>query len=261
MPSIELGFIGFVVGTLIGLTGVGGGVLMTPILIMVMGVQPSVAIGTDLLYAAITKVVGAIQHWDLKTVDLGIAAALAAGSIPAVLTGTYLVKIIKESFGNGAESVLSQILAGTLILVALVMLGRVLLNRAFQPQRMGAAPLAPSRRKMLTVLLGLVSGLLVGLTSIGAGSLIMLFLVVLYASPAKQLVGTDLFHAAILASIAALGHLLVGDVSLPIAGMLLTGSIPGVLIGSRISARVPDSALRLGIAVMLIISGVRLIGA
>jgi uncharacterized protein len=260
MVNIELGLIGLLIGTLVGLTGVGGGVLMTPILILVMGFPPSTAIGTDLFYAAITKIVGAVQHWNLKTVDLGIAASLAAGSVPAVLIGTYLVKLIKESGGASAENTLSQILAAALILVAVVMLGRMFLGRLStgKPKR---APISMSRRHVLTMALGFVSGLLVGLTSIGAGSLIMLFLVVLYASPAKQLVGTDLFHAAILASIAALGHLLVGDVSLPVAGMLLTGSIPGVLIGSRISAHVPDSVLRMGIAVMLIISGVRLIGA
>jgi uncharacterized protein len=260
MVNIELGLIGLLIGTLVGLTGVGGGVLMTPILIIVIGIPPSTAIGTDLFYAAITKIVGAAQHWNLKTVDLGIAVALATGSIPAVLIGTYLVKVIKESGGAAAESTLSQILAAALILVALVMLGRMFLGRLStgEPNRI---PMPRSRQRILTTLLGFVSGLLVGLTSIGAGSLIMLFLVVLYASPAKQLVGTDLFHAAILASIAALGHLLVGNVSLPVAGMLLTGSIPGVLIGSRISARVPDSVLRFGIAVMLIISGVRLVGA
>jgi uncharacterized protein len=142
-----------------------------------------------------------------------------------------------------------------------VMLGRLFLARRAAPGLDGASSMSKSRQRIFTVLLGFVSGLLVGLTSIGAGSLIMLFLVILYAMPAKHLVGTDLFHAAVLASIAAIGHLLVGNVNLPVAGMLLTGSIPGVLIGSRISARVPDSVLRFGIAVMLIISGIRLIGA
>jgi uncharacterized protein len=261
VANIELSLIGLLIGTLVGLTGVGGGVLMTPILIIVMGIPPSTAIGTDLFYAAITKIVGAAQHWNLKTVDLGIAASLATGSIPAVLIGTYLVKIIKESGGDAAENILSQILAAALILVALVMLGRLFLARRAAPGLDGASSMSKSRQRIFTVLLGFVSGLLVGLTSIGAGSLIMLFLVILYAMPAKHLVGTDLFHAAVLASIAAIGHLLVGNVNLPVAGMLLTGSIPGVLIGSRISARVPDSVLRFGIAVMLIISGIRLIGA
>jgi hypothetical protein len=202
----------------------------------------------------------AIQHWNLKTADLGNAASLAAGSIPAVLIGTYLVKIIKESGGDAAERILNQILAAALLLVTLVMLGRMFLGW-LSTGKSNRAPFSKSRQRIFTVLLGFVSGLLVGLTSIGAGSLIMLFLVVLYALPAKQLVGTDLFHAAILASIAALGHLLVGNVSLPVAGMLLSGSIPGVLVGSQIGVGVPDSLLRFGIAVMLIISGIRLIGA
>jgi uncharacterized membrane protein YfcA len=176
----------------------------------------------------------AIQHWDLKTADLGNVASLAAGSIPAVLIGAYLVKIIKESGGDAPERILSQILAAALLLVALVMLGRMFLGR-LSTGKSNRAPFSKSRQRIFTVLLGFVSGLLVGLTSIGAGSLIMLFLVVLYALPAKQLVGTDLFHAAILASIAALGHLLVGNVSLPVAGMLLSGSIPGVLVGCQIS--------------------------
>ena len=261
MANIELTLIGLLIGTLVGLTGVGGGVLMTPILIIVMGISPSTAIGTDLFYAAITKIVGAAQHWNSKTVDLGIAASLAGGSIPAVLIGTYLVKIIKESGGDAAENILSQILATALILVALLMLGRMLLGRLSNGNSARALPASKSQQRIFTVLLGFASGLLVGLTSIGAGSVIMLFLVVLYALPAKRLVGTDLFHAAILASIAAFGHLLAGNVNLPVAGMLLTGSIPGVLVGSRISARVPDRMLRFGIAVMLIISGIRLIGA
>jgi uncharacterized membrane protein YfcA len=257
--NIELSLIGLLIGTLVGLTGVGGGVLMTPILIIVMGIPPSVAIGTDLFYAAITKIVGAAQHWNLKTVDVGIAASLATGSIPAVLIGTWLVKIIKESGGDAAENILSQILAAALIVVALVMLSRMVIGR-LSTKPHNETPISRSRQKLFTVVLGFASGLLVGLTSIGAGSLIMLFLVMLYALPAKQLVGTDLFHAAILASIAALGHLLVGNVNLQVAGMLLVGSIPGVLIGSRISARVPESVLRFGIAVMLIVSGIRLIG-
>jgi uncharacterized protein len=260
MWNLELGVIGLIIGMLVGLTGVGGGVLMTPILIIVVGIPPSVAIGTDLFYSAITKALGAAQHWNLKTVDLDIVATLAAGSIPAVLVGTYLVKLIKEAGGAAAENTLSQILAAALILVALVMLSRMFLGRLVTDTS-GKTTLSPSRQRILTLLLGLLAGLLVGLTSIGAGSLIMLFLVVLYALPARQLVGTDLFHAAILAGVAAAGHLLVGNVNLPVAALLLSGSIPGVLIGSRIGARLPDRVLRVGIAVMLIISGIRLIGA
>jgi uncharacterized membrane protein YfcA len=121
--------------------------------------------------------------------------------------------------------------------------------------------MSQGRQKALSVLLGLTSGLLVGLTSIGAGSVVMLFLVILYSLPAKQLVGTDLFHAAILASVGAMGHLVMGTVSWSLAGSLLLGSIPGVVIGSRISARVPDSALRAVMAITLFISGIRLIVA
>lgn len=259
MANIELALIGLAVGTLVGLTGVGGGVLMTPILIIVVGISPALAIGTDLFYAAITKTVGAAQHWNLRNVDLEIVVSLAIGSVPAVLIGTYLVKLINESGGATTESVLKQILAGALILVALVMLGRLLLGRFFS-EKIKFAPLSRTRRRIFSTVLGFISGLLVGLTSVGAGSLIMLFLVILYALPAKQLVGTDLFHAAILASIAALGHLWVGNVNLPVAGILLIGSIPGVLIGSRMSARIPDHVLRFGIAVMLIVSGLRLFG-
>lgn len=260
MPNLELTFIGFAVGALIGLTGVGGGVLMTPILIFTMGIPPSIAIGTDLLYAAITKTIGAIQHLDLETVDSSIVACLAIGSVPAVLVGTSLVKVIKELKGDAAENILTQILAGTLILVAIVMVTRIVLNRRMDSQAVTKSALSPSRRRMFTVLLGVASGLLVGLTSIGAGSLVMMFLVLLYAMPSKRLVGTDLLHAAILASIAALGHLLAGNVDMSVATMLLLGSIPGVILGSRLSVRVPDNVLRLMLALALIFSGIRLIG-
>ncbi len=261
ISNLELALMGLLVGTLIGMTGVGGGVVMVPILVMVMRVPPSIAIGTDLLYASLTKWAGALQHWQMQTVNFEIASFLLVGSLPSALVGTFLVKIIKEWGGGSAENILNRILAGTLILVAAMMLTRIFVHRTNDRHPNVAAPSSRQRRRIWTVLLGAATGLVVGLTSIGAGSLVMVFLVILYSAPAKQLVGTDLFHAAILATVAALGHLFVGNADLRLAAWLSVGSIPGVILGSRLSAWMPDNALRLLLALALFFSGVRLTGA
>jgi uncharacterized protein len=251
--------VGFVVGTLVGLTGVGGGALMTPILIAVFHIPPSIAIGTDLVNASFTKIVGAVQHWRQGTVKLRIVGLLALGSVPAAVVGVGVVKTLKDAMGPAGESVLTVILAWTLILVAILMVVRLLVVRRKSADGIRPRHMEPRRRDVVTVFLGVVAGFLVSLTSVGAGSIIMVFLVAMYLSPAKRLVGTDVVHAALLASVAALGHIWAGDVSFPIAGALLLGSLPGVLVGSRLTVRMPDVVLRIVLALTLIFSGMRLI--
>lgn len=255
----NLVLVGLGIGALVGLTGVGGGSLMTPILIVFFRLPPSVAIGTDLVYAAITKTVGAAQHFRQGTVDSKIVRNLAMGSVPAAIVGVGLVRVIRTTWGDGGETVLTIILAWTLIVVALVMLARILFG-----ERLGSLGnqkwiRSAHKRQVLTVILGLVAGLFVSLTSVGAGSIVMVLLVVIYAVSASRLVGTDLVHAALLACVAALGHLWAGDVNWTVAGTLLVGSIPGVLLGSRVSLKLPDTVLRVALALTLIFSGMRLI--
>ncbi len=257
-PSEIIG-LGFIVGGLIGLTGVGGGVLTTPLLILLFGVQPSVAIGTDLFYAAATKLTGAIKHWRQGTVDLKLAVLLGAGSLPAAVTGIVAAKIIKDEMGREIEPIITRVLAWVCILVALTLVLRVLAERTRTTGGSKSPDPANRRMRLSILILGAVTGVLVGLTSIGAGSILMVFLTMLYQMPMKRLVGTDLFHAAILAGVCALGHVWAGDVDFTLAGLLLMGSVPGVILGSRMSIRIPDVALRVSVALILGLSGTRLL--
>jgi uncharacterized membrane protein YfcA len=257
--QFNLVWVGFGIGVLVGLTGVGGGALMTPILIVVFRLPPSLAIGTDLVNAAFMKILGAYQHWRQGTVKVRIVITLALGSVPAAVLGVGVIKLLKEAMGNAGEAVLTLILAWTLILVSAIMILRVVLARLTQTAVVHEPRPKPRHRKLVTIILGLGAGILVSLTSVGAGSIVMVFLVALYTASAKRLVGTDIVHAAILASVSALGHLWAGNVDFGVAAMLLTGSLPGVLLGSRLSVRMPDMLLRVVLALTLMFSGMRLI--
>jgi len=256
----EIVGLGFLVGGLIGLTGVGGGVLMTPMLIIVFRVPPSIAVGTDLFCASLTKIAGAARHWRLENVDVHLAAALSAGSLPGSLCGIAAAKKVKDVMGAAVEPLISSVLAWVCIVVASIMMLRLVAGAWWPKGIRDEGDGAPSRRsRTWTVVLGAVTGLLVGLTSIGAGSIVMLFLATMYTMPARRLVGTDIFHAAILASVSALGHLWAGDVDFSLAALLLVGSVPGVLLGSRASIRIPDPALRASVALVLVFSGAKLL--
>ncbi len=251
--------LGFTVGGLIGLTGVGGGVLMTPVLILFFGVQPSTAIGTDLVYAALTKLTGAIKHWRQGTVELKLAAVLSAGSLPTSLCGIFVAASVKKTLGRAVEPVITAALAWVCILVAVMMVFHILADRGALLGGGKGLGLSGRGLQISTFILGVVTGVLVGLTSIGAGTIVMIFLTMLYRMPARQLVGTDLVHAAVLASVSALGHLWAGNVDLSLAGTLLLGSIPGVILGSRMSVRIPEAVLRVSIALIMAFSGMRLL--
>lgn len=250
--------LGFAIGVLVGLTGIGGGALMTPLLILVGSVRPVIAVGTDLLYGAITKAVGSFLHYRQRTVDLSIALRLGMGSIPAALLGVALIDWIKGGAENGAiDRFISRALGAVLMLVALS-----LLVRPFQRQGSSGdtGPLRHSgRQRWLTVVLGAGIGFLVGLTSVGSGSLIAASLVVVYPElPLRRVVGTDIFHATFLAAAAGLAHWRVGTVDLPLLGGLLMGSIPGVWLGSRLAVTVPEKVLRLVLATVLLGIGYKL---
>jgi uncharacterized membrane protein YfcA len=245
--------LGLFVGILVGLTGVGGGALLTPLLILVVGVRPVVAVGTDLAFAAVTKLVGAWQHTRHGTSDRRLVWGLAIGSVPGALLGTRLVSIFAAADATGTDLLLTHIL-GTALLVA----SGASLLRAAGLSWVSEAGTNPGG--VATATLGLGIGVLVGFTSIGAGSLLMAAFALFYKRlPAAQAVGTDVMHGAVLAAVAALAHGSAGRIELPMLVSLLTGSLPGVLIGGWLCSRLPGRPLRVGIAAMLAITGVRLL--
>lgn len=250
---------GFGVGLLVGMTGVGGGALMTPLLVLLFGVVPTTAVGTDLWFAALTKTVGGAVHGRSGTVDWEVFRRLCAGSLPAaVLTLLALYALGANKVGG----ILIQALGAVLILTALAML----FKKAFHAfgQRLRTRLPADFKRAQpaLTVLAGAILGVLVSLTSIGAGALGAVMLVYLYPFRMKpsRLVGTDIVHAIPLTMVAGSGHLLMGNVDFALLGLLLVGSIPGILVGSLLSTRAPEAVLRGAIALTLVAAGVKMMG-
>jgi uncharacterized membrane protein YfcA len=248
-------FSGVVVGCLVGLTGVGGGSLMTPLLILLFGVYPATAVGSDLLYAAVTKVVGTAVHGQHGSVDWRITRRLAAGSVPAVLL--TLAALTQWPSSGHQSHVLSVTLGVVLLLTAIVLLARKALLGLL------AAPierLSPAQIKAATVATGAVLGCLVTLTSVGAGALGMTMLLLLYPrSPVVRLVGSDIAHAVPLTLLAGFGHWFLGDVNFGLVGSLLLGSVPGVVVGSLLSFRLPELLLRLLLAAVLLVAASQLL--
>lgn len=251
---------GFGVGFLVGMTGIGGGSLMTPIMILFLGIRPTIAVGTDLIFGAITKVFGSTIHYRQKTVNLPIVFFLALGSVPSSLLGVHLVSVIKTRYGTLVDAFVMKILGITLILVAITMVLRVFFPSKQVRSEEWTLSDYPIKKRAMTVLLGGVVGFLVGLTSVGSGSLIVPVLLALFPRlSTKNIVGTDLFHAAILVSVAGLAHLGSGNVQVSVVFSLLIGSLPGVLLGSKMNMRVPEKVLRPTLASMLMLTGLKLI--
>jgi len=256
MPDFRFSLAGFFVGLLVGQTGVGGGSLMTPLLVLLFGIHPATAVGTDLLYAALTKTVGTAAHGLHGTVNWHITGLLAAGSVPSTLL-TLLLMTRFETMGSGSARLLSVALGVALVLTAVALLARrhVL---AFSARRMDA--LTPRQVAGLTILTGAILGVLVTLSSVGAGALGVTVLVMLYRRlPLQTIVGSDIAHAVPLTLIAGVGHWLVGSVDFDMLGSLLVGSIPGIIIGTLMSVRMPDRVLRPILAVTLLMVGGKLI--
>jgi uncharacterized membrane protein YfcA len=235
---------GLGVGILIGLTGIGGGSLMTPLLILVVGVQPVVAIGTDLAYGAITKTVGGWRHLRKGTVDLGVSKWLAFGSVPGALAGVFLLERLDLDV-----TVVLALVAGALMVVSLAVLARAVFARA--PRERATVPLT-ARSKAGAVSIGLVLGLVLGLTSVGSGALIGPALILLFRLTPRRVVGTDVFHAAILLWAAGLAHWIGGNVDFGLMGTILLGSVPGVWIGTALVDRVPVGFLRPALGCVLL---------
>ena len=236
---------------------------MTPFLVAVVGVPPATAVGTDMVYATATKFTGSVQHYRQRSVNLEIAIFLGIGSIPAGLLGVATLEWMEHAFDPAMlKSVMITIIALTLVLVG----GSLIYREYFMPARAapkpgvwdGKSPMS-RRRRAYTVLFGATGGYLVGLTSIGSGSVMAVILLLLYPIAPAVIVGTDIAHATVLSLVVGIAHMTQGNVNFGLAGTLLLGSIPGVLIGSRVAPRLPGKPLKTILAAMLIFVGVRLL--
>jgi uncharacterized membrane protein YfcA len=250
---------GLVVGFTVGLTGMGGGALMTPILVLLFNIDPLAAVSSDLVASFVMKPVGASVHLRRGTVDLRLVRWLVIGSVPSGFLGVLLLR----TFGNGAgvQDLLKKLLGAALILAASTIVAKILVQRRRGTATSGGlADLVI--RPLPTIAIGVIGGLVVGMTSVGSGSLMIVLLLVLYPSlKASQLVGTDLVQAIPLVGAASLGHLLFGDFKLGLTGALLVGALPGVYVGARMSAKAPDHLIRPVLVVVLAVSALKLLGA
>jgi uncharacterized membrane protein YfcA len=249
---------GFGVGVLVGTTGMGGGSLMTPLLILIFGVKPVLAIGTDLIYGAVTKTVGGWRHFRQGTVDMGISAWLAVGSIPGALVGVVALNRLHRAYGPSFDTTVLVLVAAALLITAVAVLMRALfLPRVVARERETVA--LETRHKAVAVVTGLVIGFVLSVTSAGSGSLIAIVLIVAYRLTPRRVVGTDVFHAAILLWVAGLAHMASGNVDLGLAANILVGSVPGVWLGTHLSGRLPDSGLRPALGIVLLAAGLSLL--
>jgi uncharacterized protein len=252
--------IGLIVGFLIGLTGMGGGALMTPLLLWTGWVAPTVAVGTDLVWNALTKTVGATVHYRHQNVNLRLVCKLASGSVPGALLGLYLLGLLKKTAGVGyVDHLMVRLLGGTLIVVAIgIILKRYV--RGWFPAIAAQSATKENLKGWQVPLLGFVVGVLVSFTSVGSGSLIVTTLLLMFPGERlNQLVGSDVFHGVLLVGVAAIGHWHLGDVNLSLVSVLLLGSVPGVWLGSFIASRIPEVTLGPAVATVLFVTGVKLL--
>jgi uncharacterized membrane protein YfcA len=247
---------GFVVGLLVGLTGVGGGSLMTPLLVLLFGIHPSIAVGTDLLYAAVTKSVGTAVHGANRSVEWRVVGRLAAGSAPTTIA-TGLLLYWLGAGGDGSHRLMSFVLGIAVLITAALLLGRSWILAYFGSR---LSPGGPRHAGGLTILTGAVLGVLVTLSSVGAGALGVTALFLLYPRmPIARIVGSDIAHAVPLTLLAGAMHWLIGSVDWHLLLSLLTGSIPGIIVGSMLAVRVPDRVIRPMLACVLLLVGGRLV--
>jgi len=248
---------GLGIGLLVGMTGMGGASLMTPLLIIVFGISPVTAIGTDIFYAAVTKTVGGVQHLRLKTVHRGIAFWLAVGSVPSAIAGVYVIELLQRSYGEDLDKLVLGMLGGALLVVGVATLLRSVFFKDVIAERYAIH--LYRRHIIAAVVTGAVTGFVIGLTSAGSGTLIAIALIAIFRLTPQRVVGTDIFHAAVLLWAAGIAHWVGGNVDFVLAGNILLGSVPGVLLGGLLSVRVPQGLLRRALAVVLIASGVTLV--
>ncbi len=248
---------GLLIGVLVGLTGMGGGALLTPILVILFGFKPTYAVGTDILHGAIFKTFGAVRHRRLGTVHARLTFWMFLGSGPMSLLGVFAAGRLEHAYGSGVQSAEGYAIGAALVLGAIGLIAKTFVKRGVQPSD---APFILQRKdRVRAVAIGAVFGFIVGLTSVGSGTFFGLVMVMIYPLTVAKIVGTDIFHASALLWVAGIGHLVQGNVDVRAMLWLLLGSVPGIWIASRFTVRVPDDALRLGLAGVLALSGVKLL--
>jgi uncharacterized membrane protein YfcA len=253
--SVGIIVMGLLIGFMVGLTGVGGAALLTPVLIL-LGISPSIAVGTDLIYNSITKLFGSIQHWRQKTINFKLVKYLAIGSVPSAICAVVVLHLF-DSFFDNQEVIIKHALGYVLILVALATLIKTFIKNKLEWNTFQKKPIHEKRG--VTICIGALLGFIVGLTSIGSGSLFALVMIYLYRMSPSELVGTDIAHAFLLVTAAGIMHAGIGNVDYLLMVNLLIGSIPGVILGSTLSSKLPTKPLRTIMAIMILISGIKLI--
>ena len=248
---------GLFTGLLVGMTGMGGGSLMTPILVFLFGIPPATAIGTDIAHGAAFKTVGAVQHRRMGNVRARLAGWMLVGSMPASLLGVWLNVQLTDRYGDGAKSVMGQVLGAALLFGAVGLIAKSLV----QSEGPAGDPdwQLTNRDRVAAILIGTFGGFVVGLTSVGSGVFFGLTLLVVFPLRAHKVVGTDIFHAAVLLYVAGAAHWAAGNIDFGILFWLLLGSIPGVLIGGRLTLSIPEQRLRLLLAGVLGLAGIKLL--
>ena len=250
---------GLLMGLLVGLTGMGGGALMTPFLIFI-GVRPTVAVGTDLFQMMFTKSFGAWQHHKQGSVNYRVVLPLVAGSLPGAMAGVVLLRVMEDSFGISADVFLTRMLGAVLTLAGVALFIRLFMSRWLWKRAQPWEDEAPRGGKFLMLsAVGALLGLLVGLTSVGSGTLFIVMMVALLRMSMRHIVGTDVAHSALLTAGAGLLHLGFGNVDLALAANILIGSVPGVIVGSRMTVRIPERGLRAAVAIALMSVGLKLL--
>ena len=263
--SPGLALAGVLVGFVVGLTGMGGGALMTPILVFFFGVDPLTAVSSDLVASLFMKPVGSAVHLRRGTVNLKLVGWLCLGSVPAAFAGVFVLRLMGD--GEDLATVVKKALGAALLVASAALVVRAWMVLVERSSLVGEGPAAETNplvvvRKVPTVLLGAFAGLIVGMTSVGAGSIVIVILLFLYPMlKASQLVGTDLTQAIPMVAAASLAHILFGDFELALTATILVGAIPGVYVGARVSSRAPGGLVRRALAVVLMASGLKLLGA
>src|SRR3954470_10839551 len=255
-PTIIL--FGLGVGLLVGITGMGGGSLMTPLLILVIGIKPVVAVGTDLAYGAVTKTLGGWRHFQKGTVFPRLALWLAVGSCPAALVGVWVLDRLRDALGDDFDTFMLVAIGGALLVTGGLVLLRALAISDAAARERGAFRMQ-TRHKVAAVALGASVGFVLGVTSAGSGTLIGIGLILGFRLSPHRVVGTDVAHAAVLLWVAAIAHMISGNVDYGLAGTILIGSLPGVWLGTSVATKLPRNALRAALGVVLLTSGLALL--
>ena len=260
--EIEIGIVllGLVVGVLVGMTGMGGGALTTPALVFMFGIRPLVAVGTDIFFSLLLRILGSAAHLRLRTVDFSLVKYLAAGSIPGAILGIGALFWARETLDMTlVDQVVRQMVGVMLVLSSVLLIYRMM--RGARPQEIASQQITDdfSNKRFQIALLGFGVGIAVTFTSIGSGSIVVAVLMLLIHLPAARIVGTDIVHGLPLLAIASMGHFAVGTINVSILASLLLGGVPGILVGSRLSITVPERGMRMVMATMLLAIGLRMI--